>query len=127
MRFRPIEDVSDESGESTSFPHLKELKNGDLAASAIKQVASGRFGVTPEYLVSAKQARNRDGGDTALTRHRKRNKTRDKKSSIYAHSTGLLLRFSAFIYLFLSLFLCVLCCGLGHWGVVHCRRRRPVV
>lgn len=41
---------------STSFPHLKELKNGDLAASAIKQVASGRFGVTPEYLVSAKQA-----------------------------------------------------------------------
>lgn len=32
------------------------LRNGDLAASAIKQVASGRFGVTPEYLVSAQQA-----------------------------------------------------------------------
>lgn len=57
MRFLPIDDVSADSGESTSFPHLKELKNGDLAASAIKQVASGRFGVTPEYLVSAKQAR----------------------------------------------------------------------
>lgn len=55
VRFRPIEDVSSENGESASFPHLKELKNGDLAASAIKQVASGRFGVTPEYLVSAKQ------------------------------------------------------------------------
>lgn len=62
MRFLPIEDVSAESGESTSFPHLKELKNGDLAASAIKQVASGRFGVTPEYLVSAKQARNKGQG-----------------------------------------------------------------
>eukprot|EP00903_Cladosiphon_okamuranus_P012610 g11799.t1 len=55
IRFRPIEDVSAENGESTSFPHLKELRNGDLAASAIKQVASGRFGVTPEYLVSAEQ------------------------------------------------------------------------
>ncbi|CAM9991136.1 unnamed protein product, partial [Scytosiphon promiscuus] len=55
VRFLPIEDVSDDNGESASFPHLKELKNGDLAASAIKQVASGRFGVTPEYLVSAKQ------------------------------------------------------------------------
>lgn len=56
MRFKTIEDVSAESGESASFPHLKELRNGDLAASAIKQVASGRFGVTPEYLVSAEQA-----------------------------------------------------------------------
>lgn len=60
MRFVPIEDVSPESGESESFPHLKELKNGDLAASAIKQVASGRFGVTPEYLVSAKQVRRQE-------------------------------------------------------------------
>jgi glutamate synthase (ferredoxin) len=31
------------------------LKDGDRAASAIKQVASGRFGVTPEYLASATQ------------------------------------------------------------------------
>ncbi|PIE82839.1 MAG: glutamate synthase large subunit [Candidatus Contendobacter odensis] len=29
------------------------LENGDLARSAIKQVASGRFGVTTEYLVNA--------------------------------------------------------------------------
>ena len=29
--------------------------NGDLRSSAIKQVASGRFGVTSEYLVSAKE------------------------------------------------------------------------
>lgn len=56
MRFKPMEDVSPESGLSPSFPHLKGLRNGDLAASAIKQVASGRFGVTPEYLMSAEQA-----------------------------------------------------------------------
>ncbi len=31
------------------------LPNGDLAASKIKQVASARFGVTPEYLVRAEQ------------------------------------------------------------------------
>jgi glutamate synthase domain-containing protein 2/glutamate synthase domain-containing protein 1/glutamate synthase domain-containing protein 3 len=30
-------------------------KNGDYRASAIKQVASGRFGVTSEYLVNAKE------------------------------------------------------------------------
>ena len=29
--------------------------NGDLASSAIKQVASGRFGVTPQYLASARE------------------------------------------------------------------------
>ena len=32
-----------------------ELANGDSAAHKIKQVASGRFGVTPEYLVRAEQ------------------------------------------------------------------------
>ena len=31
-----------------------QLKNGDSMKSAIKQVASGRFGVTTEYLVNAK-------------------------------------------------------------------------
>jgi glutamate synthase domain-containing protein 3 len=31
------------------------LSNGDVAASKIKQVASGRFGVTPEYLARAEQ------------------------------------------------------------------------
>lgn len=31
------------------------LANGDIATSKIKQVASGRFGVTPEYLVNADQ------------------------------------------------------------------------
>lgn len=54
VRFRPIEDV-DADGKSKSFPHLNGLQNGDMAASAIKQVASGRFGVTPEYLMSARQ------------------------------------------------------------------------
>jgi len=53
LRFKPIMDV-DENGHSPSFPHLNGLQNGDSAASATKQVASGRFGVTPEYLVSAK-------------------------------------------------------------------------
>lgn len=54
IRFQPLEDVNAE-GLSAVFPHLKGLKNGDTASSAIKQVASGRFGVTPEYLMSAKQ------------------------------------------------------------------------
>ena len=53
-RFQTLSDV-DEQGLSPVFPHLKGLRNGDIANSAIKQVASGRFGVTPEYLMSAKQ------------------------------------------------------------------------
>ncbi|MBR8838923.1 MAG: glutamate synthase subunit alpha [Stigonema ocellatum SAG 48.90 = DSM 106950] len=54
VRFNVLDDV-DESGHSPTLPHLKGLRNGDTANSAIKQVASGRFGVTPEYLMSAKQ------------------------------------------------------------------------
>nr|YP_009398630.1 glutamate synthase [Kuetzingia canaliculata]ARW67816.1 glutamate synthase [Kuetzingia canaliculata] len=54
MRFKVISDASD-TGVSDSFSHLKGLKNNDIASSAIKQIASGRFGVTPEYLVNAKQ------------------------------------------------------------------------
>jgi glutamate synthase (ferredoxin) len=53
-RFIHLEDV-DENGISPTFPHLKGLKNGDTANSAIKQIASGRFGVTPEYLMNAQQ------------------------------------------------------------------------
>nr|YP_010903626.1 glutamate synthase [Hypnea wynnei]WCH56478.1 glutamate synthase [Hypnea wynnei] len=53
-RFRTINDI-DGSGISKSFSHLKGLKLNDTASSAIKQIASGRFGVTPEYLVNAKQ------------------------------------------------------------------------
>ncbi|MDZ8240777.1 MAG: glutamate synthase large subunit [Nostoc sp. ChiQUE01a] len=54
VRYTVLDDV-DESGHSPTLPHLKGLRNGDRAYSAIKQVASGRFGVTPEYLVNAKQ------------------------------------------------------------------------
>ncbi len=54
LRYQTIEDA-DAEGRSPTFPHLKGLKNGDTASSAIKQVASGRFGVTPEYLTSARQ------------------------------------------------------------------------
>jgi glutamate synthase (ferredoxin) len=54
IRFKVVNDV-DVSGQSALFPHLKGLRNGDTANSAIKQVASGRFGVTPEYLLSARQ------------------------------------------------------------------------
>jgi glutamate synthase (ferredoxin) len=54
VRFKVLDDV-DENGHSDLLPHLKGLRNGDTASSAIKQVASGRFGVTPEYLMSAKQ------------------------------------------------------------------------
>ncbi|MDJ0554991.1 MAG: glutamate synthase-related protein [Microcoleaceae cyanobacterium MO_207.B10] len=53
-RFKVLDDV-DGQGLSPLFPHLKGLRNGDTASSAIKQVASGRFGVTPEYLMNAKQ------------------------------------------------------------------------
>ena len=35
--------------------YCQGLANGDIATSKIKQVASGRFGVTPEYLVNADQ------------------------------------------------------------------------
>ena len=54
VRFKILDDV-DENGHSATLPHLHGLQNGDTASSAIKQVASGRFGVTPEYLMSAKQ------------------------------------------------------------------------
>lgn len=54
LRFLTIEDINSE-GQSAKFSHLKGLKNGDTANSAIKQIASGRFGVTPEYLVNASQ------------------------------------------------------------------------
>ena len=55
-RWVPITDADDE-GHSPSFPHLKGVQNGDIAVSKIKQVASGRFGVTPAYLMSAEQIR----------------------------------------------------------------------
>ena len=54
VRFKVLNDV-DENGKSVLLPHLNGLRKGDTANSAIKQVASGRFGVTPEYLMSAKQ------------------------------------------------------------------------
>ena len=44
---------SGEGGESST--RFKPQPNGDLASSAIKQVASGRFGVTPTYLISARE------------------------------------------------------------------------
>ncbi|MEB3357861.1 MAG: glutamate synthase-related protein [Synechococcales bacterium] len=53
-RYQVLADV-DENGHSPLMPHLQGLRNGDTASSAIKQVASGRFGVTPEYLMNAKQ------------------------------------------------------------------------
>ena len=44
------------SGEGGEDPErFKRLPNGDLANSAIKQIASGRFGVTAAYLASAKE------------------------------------------------------------------------
>lgn len=44
------------SGEGGEDPERYSVReNGDNASSAIKQVASGRFGVTPEYLASASE------------------------------------------------------------------------
>ena len=42
---------SGEGGEDEK--RFKIMENGDSMRSAIKQVASGRFGVTTEYLVNA--------------------------------------------------------------------------
>ncbi|KAK6289852.1 hypothetical protein POUND7_001393 [Theobroma cacao] len=53
IRWSPLTDVDD--GYSPTLPHLKGLQNGDTATSAIKQVASGRFGVTPTFLANADQ------------------------------------------------------------------------
>ncbi|AJD58552.1 glutamate synthase large subunit [Synechococcus elongatus] len=54
VRYKVLGDV-DAEGNSPTLPHLHGLRNGDTASSAIKQIASGRFGVTPEYLMSADQ------------------------------------------------------------------------
>ncbi|EAQ75383.1 MULTISPECIES: glutamate synthase large subunit [unclassified Synechococcus] len=53
-RYHPLTDV-DADGRSATLPTLRGLVPGDSACSAIKQVASGRFGVTPEYLRSGQQ------------------------------------------------------------------------
>ncbi|KAK8649235.1 hypothetical protein V6N13_129968 [Hibiscus sabdariffa] len=53
IRWKPLTDVVD--GYSPTLPHLRGLQNGDTATSAIKQVASGRFGVTPTFLANADQ------------------------------------------------------------------------
>jgi len=54
LRFSPVQDVGAD-GQSPSFAHLNGLENGDVAFSKIKQVASGRFGVTPFFLMNAEQ------------------------------------------------------------------------
>lgn len=54
IRLLTLQNV-DKDGNHPSVPHLKGLRNNDAAKSAIKQIASGRFGVTPEYLVNAEQ------------------------------------------------------------------------
>ena len=53
MRWEVMEGVTE--GRHSSLPHLKGLQDGDRATSRIKQVASGRFGVTPQFLVNADQ------------------------------------------------------------------------
>ncbi|MEB3362020.1 MAG: glutamate synthase large subunit [Synechococcaceae cyanobacterium] len=53
-RFHVLNDV-DAEGRSATLPSIRGLRNGDSACSAIKQIASGRFGVTPEYLRSGSQ------------------------------------------------------------------------
>jgi glutamate synthase domain-containing protein 2 len=54
IRWTTLSDATSE-GKSDTFPYLRGLQNGDTATSKIKQVASGRFGVTPEFLVNADQ------------------------------------------------------------------------
>jgi glutamate synthase (ferredoxin) len=54
VRFAILNDVNDD-GLSPTLPTVRGLRNGDTACSAIKQIASGRFGVTAEYLRSGRQ------------------------------------------------------------------------
>jgi glutamate synthase (ferredoxin) len=54
LRYYPIASITSD-GRSSDFPDLKGLRDGDHAGSAIRQVASARFGVTAEYLVTAQQ------------------------------------------------------------------------
>ena len=54
VRWEALADVGSD-GRSPALPHLRGLRTGDLANSRIKQVASGRFGVTPHFLVNAEQ------------------------------------------------------------------------
>ncbi len=51
VRFKPYERAMPELSEAPDW----HPQAGDWANSAIKQVASGRFGVTPEYLISASE------------------------------------------------------------------------
>ena len=53
-RYYPIKNIGPD-GTSPDFPGLRGLRPGDRASSAVRQVASARFGVTPEYLVTAEQ------------------------------------------------------------------------
>lgn len=55
VRYKVLDDVSEDGKSAALLPHLNGLRNGDTANSAIKQIASGRFGVTPAYLMSARQ------------------------------------------------------------------------
>ena len=54
MRWERLDNI-DKEGNSPTFPHLRGLQTGDTANSRIKQVASGRFGVTPQFLANADQ------------------------------------------------------------------------
>jgi glutamate synthase (ferredoxin) len=53
VRYKTIDDAVE--GKSAILPHLKGLRNGDTAKSSIVQIASGRFGVTPQFLMNGKQ------------------------------------------------------------------------
>ncbi len=52
-RFNPVTDENEGDVDLLRQDLIDMLKNGDSAKSRIKQVASGRFGVTSEYLVNA--------------------------------------------------------------------------
>lgn len=53
-RYHPIQNIQPD-GTSPDYPGLRDLKPGDRASSAVRQVASARFGVTPDYLALAEQ------------------------------------------------------------------------
>jgi len=55
VRWEPVTDADEQGNSPGQFPYLSGMQNGDLCTSRIKQVASGRFGVTPQFLMNADQ------------------------------------------------------------------------
>lgn len=92
IRWTTLDDADGE-GKSGTFPYLRGLENGDTATSKIKQVASGRFGVTPEFLVNADQLEIKVAQVRLLASYCKLTATRAVAATPAGHCGALVLLF----------------------------------